>query len=130
MELIVVDANGERISFKSSVIRTVIAWASLFTGFLLYLVCLFTARKQTIHDMVANTLVIEGRRDGDPLEAWVDEIKKVVDWVREKIGRPSPERDRIELLEKLVRLRDSGAITEEEFKTRKAAVMQETRNKN
>ncbi len=128
MELIVVDALGERITLKHSVIRTVIAWASLFTGFLLYLVCLFTARKQTVHDLVASTFVIEGQREGDPLKAWVDECKKVVDVVRSAIGKPrSPERDRIELLEKLARLRDSGAITESEFNDRKAAVIQETK---
>lgn len=56
--IVVVDLNGERISFIRATIRffsTLLSDMSIFLG---YIMIIFTKHKQGLHDMIANTLVL------------------------------------------------------------------------
>lgn len=57
MHLKVVNANHERISIASSVLRTIIKAASLLTLFIGYAIIAFHPRKQALHDQIARTTV-------------------------------------------------------------------------
>ena len=59
--IMVCDAEGRRISFGRASGRY---FASIISGLILYIgyiIGAFTDRKQTLHDMIANTVVIQGR---------------------------------------------------------------------
>lgn len=130
MDLIVVDANGDRLRFGTSLLRTFVAWLSVFTCFLVYFVALFTKRSQTLHDLIAETLVIEGHVANDAGQAWVEEVQKVGEAARDLFKNgvassrgPVSEREKIELLEKLGKLRNDGTLTEAEYQERKRAIL-------
>ena len=55
----VVDENGQRISFLRATGRYLGKYISEFLLFLPYLMVAFTQKKQGLHDMMANTLVIQ-----------------------------------------------------------------------
>ena len=73
----VVSLTGERITLKTAFIRYICSWAS---GILLcfgYLLALFTEKKQTLHDLMAGTVVIDDEvavTEG-LFQAWIDQIK-------------------------------------------------------
>lgn len=128
MDLIVVGAHGERITMGTSLLRTLIAWLSVFTCFLIYFVALFTKRKQAVHDFVADTFVIEGRVAQDPGNAWVDEVQKVYEGFRGLFKNHGPrtyasEKEKLDLLEKLNTLRMQGGLSEEEYQARKRSIL-------
>lgn len=57
--LCVIDINGERISFLRACIRYFSQKLSYLFGFLGLLLIFFTSKKQTLHDKITSTLVIE-----------------------------------------------------------------------
>lgn len=59
MGLAVVRANGATMSVKDSVVRFAVTFISSMFLFLGYFISLFNDKKQTFHDMVAGTVVIE-----------------------------------------------------------------------
>ena len=56
--MIVTDEHGRRISFKTASLRFLVKYFCGFI-FLLFLPILFTAKKQTLHDFAAHTIVID-----------------------------------------------------------------------
>ncbi len=56
----VVKPDGSRIDFKTAVIRHLMGYISSFLLCIGYLMSLFTDKNQTLHDYVADTVVIEG----------------------------------------------------------------------
>lgn len=127
MDLIVVGPRGQRITIGTSLLRTFVAWISVFTGFLIYAVAFFTPRRQAVHDMVAETFVVEGRMSADPGKAWTKETKKVYEGARGvfKNGKWDSEKDRLDLLEKLASLHKKGVLSDTEFEKRKRAILNE-----
>lgn len=59
MGIFVADLSGRRISYLRAFGRSLGRILSLFLCFMGYLVALFTARSQALHDLLAGTLVIE-----------------------------------------------------------------------
>ena len=60
----VTDYDGARISFTRSLVRNAIRLANAIIWvipFIFYIVVAWTARKQGVHDMIASTLVLNGR---------------------------------------------------------------------
>jgi uncharacterized RDD family membrane protein YckC len=60
--IIVTDENGNRLTFGRATGRY---WAKFLSYFILmigFLMAAFTPKKQALHDMVANTLVVVGKR--------------------------------------------------------------------
>jgi uncharacterized RDD family membrane protein YckC len=129
--LMVTDAHGNRITFGVSLLRTFVAFVSVSTGFLIYLVALFTPRRQSVHDLIASTLVVENKPEADPFKAWGDEVTVVYRQVKHALTNAPPqsapylaEKEKLELIEKLHQLKSQGALTVEEFEARKKAILQ------
>ncbi|MBY0371524.1 RDD family protein [bacterium] len=87
MGLIVVNARGGRVSLGVSLLRSTLAWFSVFSFFLVYFVAFFTPKRQALHDLVADTLVVEGSKGSDFPSAWTDEVKKLGKKIRDAFDR-------------------------------------------
>ena len=59
MGVFVTDEFGQRISFTKSLLRTVTKMISAIFCWLGYILALFTGRSQTLHDLLASTLVLQ-----------------------------------------------------------------------
>ncbi len=57
--LVVVDMDGNRIDFGKALLRNVGKFVSTVILFIGYIMAAFTDKKQTLHDMIANTLVVK-----------------------------------------------------------------------
>lgn len=128
--LVVTDLHGRRITLGASLVRTLVAFVSACTLFLVYFVALFTARNQTIHDLLAGTVVVVGKPDADPFKAYGQEVTETFQNFRAAVSNAPPasaaylaEKEKLDLLEKLARLKAEGALTQEEFETRKKALL-------
>jgi len=121
MEISVVDENGDRLSFKKAFIRYL---ASFLSGLLLgfgYLMNLFTEKKQTLHDIIAETVVIKaGPVNVNYFTVWLEQIKKVFNFDAGETLNNSCAADSLERLHKLFQ---SGAITQAEYDEKKAELL-------
>ena len=59
MSIVVIGPNGERISFARATGRHFAKYVSAFILFIGYIMAAFTPRKQALHDMMAETFVIQ-----------------------------------------------------------------------
>ena len=59
MGIFVTDLNGKRISYRRALARSLGRILSVIICFIGFLVALFTARSQALHDLLADTLVLE-----------------------------------------------------------------------
>ena len=79
--MVVVNENGEPITFKQACIRFFCSYLSILTAYIGYLMQPFTARRQTLHDMIAETVVI--RRESSPdinyFKVWKTQFKSVIE---------------------------------------------------
>lgn len=76
--LVVVSESGERINFKTALIRFACSYISMIFLYIGYLMQPFTSRRQTLHDMISETVVI--RRESPDLnyfKVWRDQLKDV-----------------------------------------------------
>jgi uncharacterized RDD family membrane protein YckC len=62
MDIIVTDVNGQRITFARASARHFSKYISAFILGIGFLMAAFTAKKQALHDMIAETLVIQQNR--------------------------------------------------------------------
>ena len=62
MGIIVTDLNGARIDPGKAALRWVGKVISFLIFFIGYIIAAFTERKQALHDMIAGTLVLKGKR--------------------------------------------------------------------
>lgn len=79
MGLVVVSEKGDRLTIKQAYIRY---FCSILSGMVMcigYLMNLFTAKKQTLHDMIAETVVINQQAaDLNYFQVWLAEVKEIV----------------------------------------------------
>lgn len=118
----VVDFMGQRVSLRTAVIRNIIKFFSSVLLFIGFLFALFNQRKQTLHDLIADTLVVYGRSEKPISDAWVTNIKKIF----QSSHINSNASETISQLERLQALRTSGALTEEEFQNQKREILSKT----
>ncbi len=114
----VVDIEQRRISFQSSLIRNVLKIISTSFFFLGHFVALFTRRHQSLHDMLSDTIVVYGRSEEPIVPAWTNSVRRIF-----SSKFISIEEDSLTKLERLQRLREKGAITEEEFLIQKKKIL-------
>jgi len=62
MGIMVTDENGQRITMSKAVVRYLSKIVSTVTLMIGWFMPLFTAKKQALHDIIAGTLVVEGKR--------------------------------------------------------------------
>lgn len=80
MNISVLNEKGERISFKQACIRFFCSYISMVILYIGYFMQPFTARRQTLHDMIAETVVVrnETANDLNYFTVWKDQFKAVV----------------------------------------------------
>jgi uncharacterized RDD family membrane protein YckC len=126
MGIQVADLAGRRISFRASLIRNVMKLVSTAILFIGYVFALFSSRKQTLHDLLADTTVVYGRSEASIADAWVDETKALFragETVASAGGASSSEGSVADQLERLQALRDRGTITADEFEAAKKKIL-------
>lgn len=115
----VADIQGRRISIQSALLRNVF---KLFSPVLLFLGCLtalFTEKKQTLHDLIAGTIVVYGRVEQSMWTAWAENVRAI-------FGSARAPASTITELERLQKLKESGVLTEDEFQAQKRVILART----
>ncbi|MBC7537282.1 MAG: RDD family protein [Bacteriovorax sp.] len=75
-EISVVRSNGDKLSLKDAYIRYFASWVSGLMLGLGYLCALFTKKNQTLHDLFADTVVVNKVYESNGLwNEWVDQMK-------------------------------------------------------
>lgn len=127
MEIQVVDLNGQRLSLRAAVVRNlmkIVSGAILLIG---YLMVFFTGKKQTLHDLVAETVVVNGKSTMAIADAWIANVKEIFGGTKTAFGAPEDTNIKSESvaaeLEKLQVLREKGALTDAEFEAAKAKIL-------
>lgn len=131
MGLAITDEAGGRIGFKQAFIRYLMSFVSgLFLG-LGYLMNLFTARRQTLHDIVAGTLVIRRAemQNVDWVGEWTAQARAIAAQGQAAFASgdapPATPHDpsAVETLEALHRLHQAGALTDAEYNAKKEELL-------
>lgn len=136
MGMVVVSETGERLSLKQSYIRyacSILSGVVLFVG---YLMNLFTAKRQTLHDMIAESVVINQQPpDLNYFQAWKSEFQvlfnrlsgdavpgsNVSGTVSNSISAQSA--DVSKAIEDLHKLYQSGALSQAEYDAKKQELL-------
>lgn len=114
----VTDLDGRRISLRAAYIRCLAKLASSCFFCMGHFVAFFTKRKQALHDLAAETIVVYGRNSEVFFaDAWIDGMKSL--WSRV----PSFGSQRLTELERLQALREKNVLTEEEFEAEKKKIL-------
>lgn len=119
MGIQVCDLQGRRISLRAAIIRNLLKLISSALLFVGHVFALFTERRQALHDLFADTLVVYGRSERSIADAWTASL-------RELFGPGQSTHysaQVVEELERLQALRERGALTEEEFQAQKKRVL-------
>jgi uncharacterized RDD family membrane protein YckC len=75
-EISVVKSNGDKLTLKDAYIRYFSSWLSGIMCGLGFLVALFNKKHQTLHDMFADTVVIDSVYENNGLwNEWFDQMK-------------------------------------------------------
>ena len=77
MGIEVVSPAGGRISFRAGCARLLMKLLSMAFFCLGHALALFTERKQSLHDLVADTVVVYGRREVSMADAWIEQVREV-----------------------------------------------------
>lgn len=129
MGIQVKDLSGRRISFRAALIRNLMKVASNALLMIGALFALFTARKQTLHDLVADTTVVYGRSELPIFETWLNHLKSLFAHFKPEAPQPTEPASKlsstVDELERLEALRAKGTLSEEEFQKAKKRILGE-----
>lgn len=114
----VVGPSGGRISFRAAMVRALMKLISSFLFFVPYLFAFFTDRRQALHDLVAETVVVYGRAEIPAADAWVGVAREVF-----HVSASQPEGGKLTDLERLQSLYERGALSKEEFEEEKRKIL-------
>ena len=119
MGIMVTTVKGERLTVGMAFLRYLVAAGSACALFLGHFVAFFSVRKQALHDLVADTVVIRGIvNDVNPADAWKNTLVSIFSQ-----GNGQTSSEVLNRIEKLQELKKSGAISEEEFNRLKAEIL-------
>ena len=151
MGLRVTNEHGGRLSFTRAVIRFLAKYASALALFLGYLIQVFTPRRQALHDMLAGALVIRQEYVASPnwANAWLRQMRWLLR-AEEPLTAGAVEEENfyakapqmaaaegpapyepvatnsssvLESIERLYELYKAGALSEEEYQTKKSQLL-------
>ncbi|MFP5519087.1 MAG: RDD family protein [Bdellovibrionia bacterium] len=113
--------DSQRITFKTAVIRYACTTLSALILGIGYLMAAFSSKKQTLHDKIADTVVVKTKPpEINYIEAWTEEVTRV--FTGNKRTKESTEAVSFALQE-LESLRQKGILTEAEFQQKKAELL-------
>jgi uncharacterized RDD family membrane protein YckC len=140
--MVVVTEDGDRLNFKEAVIRMAMSFVSGMFFAIGYFMNLFTAKRQTLHDLVAHTVVIDQVMPRENFfDIWLDQMRFIFGRGTSEIFTASTassssthegqtgfshvvsETDAVGALEKLHKLFSDGVITEAEFTAKKTEIL-------
>lgn len=129
MGLTVTNLDGSQISFKTAIIRHLMFFVSSSFFFIGYLLFFFTEKKQTLHDYVADTIVIREEIESmNVFTVWLDEMKDLfnINTKTIKTSESSPSESKPiqytsprQSLEDLFELHKKGILTDNEYNAKK-----------
>ena len=140
LRMVVLSEAGERLTLKQSYIRY---FCSILSGFVLgigYLMNLFTAKRQTLHDMIAESVVInQDAPDLNYFQVWLAEVKVIFNRLAgdsvevsnaassvnttTATASSSQSADVSKVIEDLHKLYQSGALSEAEYTAKKEELL-------
>lgn len=124
MGIQVTDLNGGRISFRAAMVRALMKLISSCLMLIPHLLVFFTERRQALHDIVAETVVVYGRADVPIVDAWSETAKEVFNFSGSAVAAKSEgEGAKLTDLERLQSLYERGALSKEEFESEKAKIL-------
>ena len=126
MGIQVTDLMGRRISLRSALIRNLMKIVSGAIAFIGFFFAFFSRQKQTLHDHLAETIVVYGRSNVPITEAWVETSKDAFRAGKEKFESTSANLNSDSLvaqLERLQVLRNQNVINEDEFQAAKKKIL-------
>ena len=119
MKMVVLKTDGSQLTIKDSIIRYALSWVSGMFLCLGDFISIFTDKRQTFHDMVADTVVIEEVFGEYNLwQVFVAQCK-VIFGANKESNYSSEKRIDSKSLEELYELYQRGILTEEEYKNKK-----------
>ncbi|MEK7690041.1 MAG: RDD family protein [Bdellovibrionota bacterium] len=124
MGIQVADLAGGRISLRAATVRWIVKSFSSVLCFVGHFFALFTEKKQALHDLLADTVVVYGRSPAPVGEAWFESARSVFSGIT--LGghvASTSELQSVEALERLQALREKGTITDAEFETEKKRIL-------
>jgi uncharacterized RDD family membrane protein YckC len=121
MKIAVVKSNGSLLTIKDSIIRFAVSFISSFILLIGYLMAVFTQRKQTLHDIIADTIVInEVFAEQNFWEIFVNQCKVI--FSTGHTHSPVSSDGRMvssQSLEDLYNLHQKGILSDEEYRVKK-----------
>lgn len=125
MGIVVTRIDGTRLDFKTAIIRHLMSMISGSFFFLGYFMYFFTDRKQTLHDYVADTIVVPEIQDStNVFKIWLDQMKDLLN-LNNTVTTTSPKQPIVvgpnakQSLEDLYDLYKKGILSEEEYNRKK-----------
>lgn len=120
MKIAVVKSNGDKLTIKDSIIRFVVSFLSSVLLCIGYLIALFTEKKQTFHDFVADTIVIdEVFAESNFWQIFVTQSKIIFNSGSSSTSSYERPLNAAQSLEELYALHQKGILTDEEYKVKK-----------
>ena len=121
MGLRVTTTAGERLTLKKSFVRYAGTLLSSLIALIGYIIVAFTEKKQALHDMIADTIVVfkPAPQGVNYLDAWINEIQAAFGFSGESQKSSSP----TQKLEELHSLFTKGLITEAEYNQKKEELL-------
>jgi uncharacterized RDD family membrane protein YckC len=121
MKIAVVKSNGSLMTIKDSIIRFAVSLISSFILCIGYLMAIFTEKKQTLHDIVADTIVInEVFAEQNFWDIFVNQCKIIfVNNHRPTSTFSDGRAVSSQSLEELYNLHQKGILTDEEYRIKK-----------
>lgn len=121
LNMAVIKTNGQALTIKDSIIRFVVTFISSALLCLGYLISLFTEKRQTLHDLIADTIVVNERfAENNFWQIFLSQSKIIFSSESHPSSGASYENKiSAESLEDLYNLYQKGILTEEEYKAKK-----------
>ncbi len=154
MGLKILRENGEALSFPRALARMFLKYVSMALLFIGYLIQPFTAKRQTLHDIIVEALVIQDKflTSPDWVQTWLKQVRYVLRidetnpgpvtvnatyssdvtnktthsaGVDAATSAPNQSTGAVSAIEKLYELYKGGALTEEEFQNKKSELLKQ-----
>lgn len=131
LDMRITDLQGQRITLKAAILRYLMKIVSGLIMCIGYLIMPFTEKKQTLHDIVAGTLVLRGEvKNLNYFQAWYNQLLEVlgmVDKVPKKADSNLPAATNNEAspadLAGLYDLYQKGILTEAEYNQKREELL-------
>ncbi len=126
MGLAVVDEKGNALTLQNSFIRYACSFISAMFLCVGYVMNLFTAKRQTLHDLATSSVVIlKTAPEVNYFDIWLAEVKKFGGDAKasQDIAKTATDLSATKAIEDLHKLFQSGAITQSEYENKKTELL-------